>query len=175
MIPISRLLGAALPLVLLAGAMPVSSQTAAAEPINESTSSSLFTFSREERLVRVAAVFAASDSAIVPSRVRFLDQGGSVLKEVHGNLSEGHALVAELTRADVAGRGDLLVRVEVAHSLPGVRPEGYSIVVSTQSIDATGSPKAPIDWGGGSCARRDGKPIKTGPYLSCHQPAFDPH
>ena len=136
---IIRMLGTALPLVLLLGAMPVSSDTALQGPVVESTSSGLFTFSREERAIRVAAVFAAKDSAVVPTLVKFLDQGGNVLKQVRGDLSEDNAVVAELTRDDVAGRGDLLVRVEVLHKLPAVRREPYSIIVSTQPISPSGS------------------------------------
>lgn len=174
MIRISRMLGTALPLVLLLGAVPVSSQTATQKPITESTSSGLFTFSREERAIRVAAVFAAKDSAVVPTLVRFLDQGGNVLKEVRGDLSQDNPVIAELTRDDVAGLGDLLVRVEVLHKLPGIRRERYPIIVSTQPIGPTGSGSLALFWPGGTCGAiippgtLPGQPIPPGTQVTCN-------
>ena len=85
MIRISRRLSAAASLLLVLAATPVSSDTALQKPVIESTSSGLITFSREEKAIRVAAVFAAKDRAVVPTLVRFLDQGGNVLKEVRGD------------------------------------------------------------------------------------------
>jgi hypothetical protein len=180
MIRTSRMLGAALPLVLLLGATPVSSDTPSPRPVIESTSSGLLTFSREEKAIRVAAVFAAKDSAVVPTLVRFLDQRGNVLKQVRGDLSEDNAVVAELTREDVAGLGDLLVRVEVHHKLPGVRRQTYPIIVSTQPIGAGGSGSLAIFWPGGTCGnpspsgtvvvprvQTQGEPIRPGTQVMC--------
>lgn len=159
MFRISRMLRTVLPMVLILAAMTVSSPATAQSPIVDSTSSGLFTFSREEGAIRVAAVFTAQDSAVVPTLVRFLDQGGIVLKEVRGDLRENNAVVAELTRNDVAGRGDLLVRVVVLHKLPGVRRPSYPIIVSTQSIRPTGGAGSlAIFWPGGTC----GNPQPTG-------------
>ena len=180
MIRITRMLGTALPLVLLLAATPVSSGTASQRPVIESTSSGLLTFSREERAIRVAAVFTAKESAVVPTLVRFLDQRGNVLKQVRGDLSEDHAVVAELTREDVAGLGDLLVRVEVLHKLPGVRREPYRIIVSTQPIGAGGSGSLAVFWPGGTCGNpspsgtvavpeihTQGDPIRPGTQVMC--------
>lgn len=178
MIRISRLLGTALSLVLVLAAAPVSSDTALQRPIIELTSTALFTFSREERAVRVAAVFTAKDSAVVPTLVRFLDQHGNVLKQVRGDLSEGNAVVAELTRAEVAGRGDLLVRVEVLHKFQGLRRERYSILVSAQPIGPTGSGSIGIFWPGGRCGiplppgTVPGEPLGDGTAVMCNPPAF---
>jgi hypothetical protein len=158
MIRISRMLQTVLPLMIVFAAMPVSSQTTPQTPVIDSTSSGLFTFSREERAIRVAAVFAAKDPAVVPTLVRFLDQRSNVLKEVRGDLSENNAVVAELTREDVTGRGDLLVRVQVLHKLPGLRRARYPIVVSTQAICATGCGCMPIFWRGGSCGNPQPQP-----------------
>src|SRR5688572_2713240 len=158
MIRTSRMLGTALSLALVLATTPASSDTALPRPITESTSSGLFTFSREERAIRVAAVFTEKDSAVVPTLVRFLDQSGNVLKQVRGDLSEGNAVVAELTRADVAGHGDLLVRVEVLHRLPGLRRQRYSILVSTQPIGPGGSASFALFWPGGTC----GVPLPPG-------------
>lgn len=178
MIRISRMLGTALSLVLVLAATPASSDTTSQKPILESTSSGLFTFSGEERAIRVAAVFTAKDGAVVPTLVRFLDKGGNVLKQVRGDLSEGNAVVAELTRADVAGLGDLLVRVEVLHRLPGVRRERYSILVSTQPIGPAGSGSFALFWPGGTCGipplpgTLPGQPTQPGTAVNCQPPSL---
>jgi hypothetical protein len=169
------LLGACAALSL--AAMPVSSQ-APPLPVVESTSSGLFTFSREERVVRVAAAFVAPDNSVVPTVVRFLDKGNLVLKEVRGSLSDGIPVIAELTRADVAGRGDLLVRVEVLHKLPGLRLLAYPIVVSVQPIGPTGSGSLVLNWPGGTCGiplppnTSPSKPITPGAHVMCAPPTF---
>jgi hypothetical protein len=150
----------------------------AQEPVIESASSGLFTFSREERAVRVAAAFVARDGAVVPTRVRFLDQGGNLLKEVRGTLSDGFPVIAELTRDDVAGRGDLLVRVEVVHKLPGKRRATYPIVVSTQPIGPTGSGSFVLNWPGGTCGEEilpgtsAGPRIPPGTHVNCNPTAL---
>jgi hypothetical protein len=178
MIRISRKLSPALSLMLVLAATPASSDTAAQKPVIESTSSGLITFSREEKAIRVAAVFAAKDRAVVPTLVRFLDRGGNVLKEVRGDLTEDDALVAELTRDDVAGRGDLLVRVEVVHKLPRMRRERYPIIVSTQPIGPSGSGSLALFWPGGTCGNFlppgtvPGQPIPPGTHVTCNPPAF---
>ena len=178
MIRISRILGTALSLVLLIAALPVSSQTTLQKPVIEVTSSGLFTFSREERSIRVTAVFTSKDSAVVPTLVRFIDRYGNVLKQVRGDLGENNAVVAELTRDDVAGQGDLLVRVEVVHKLPGVRRERYPIVVTTQTIDPTGSGNLTMPWTTGTCGMPlppgtlPGQQIPPGTQVTCNPPAF---
>jgi hypothetical protein len=175
MIWTSRMLHSVLPMVLVLVAMSVSSDAGSQTPIVDSTSSGLFTFSREERSVRVAAVFVTKDSAVVPTLVRFLDQNGNVLKQVRGDLSEGNALVAELTRDDVAGRGDLLVRVEVHHQLPGLRRERFPIMVSLQPIGPDGSGVWLAAWPPGTCSNPGpgaGPPVNSGPYAMCLPPAL---
>jgi hypothetical protein len=167
MIRISRMLQTVLPLMFVFAAMPVSSQTTPPTPIIDSTSSGLFTFSQEARAIRVAAVFAAKDPAVVPTLVRFLDQRSNVLKEVRGDLSQNNPVVAELTREDVAGRGDLLVSVQVHHKLPGLRRARYPIVVSTQAICATGCGCMTIFWRGGSC----GNPQPQPPWTAAARPS----
>jgi hypothetical protein len=175
MISISRMLHTVLPLVLVLAAMPVSSDAGSTTPIVDSTSSSLFTFSQKERTVRVAAVFVTKDSTVVPTLVRFLDQDGNVLKQVRGDLSQNKAVVAELTRDDVAGLGDLLVRVEVHHLLPGLRRDRLPIMVSLQPIGPDGSGGWLAAWPPGTCSNPGpgaGPPVNSSPYAMCLPPAL---
>jgi hypothetical protein len=173
---ISRMLLIALPLALLIAATPVSSHTAPPKPVLEATSSGLITFSAQEKAIRVAAVFTAKDNAVVPTLVRFLDANGNVLKQERGDLSDGNPVVAELTRADVAGLGDLLVRVEVVHKLPRVRRARYPIIVSTQPIGLNGSGSLALFWPGGVCGNPlppgtlPGQPIQPGAAVMCSPP-----
>jgi hypothetical protein len=175
---ISRILGTASALMLLLGAIPVASQTALQKPVIDLTSSGLITFAREERAIRVAAVFAAQDTAVVPTLIRFVDRSGNVLKQVTGELSDNNAVVAELTRDDVAGLGDLLVRVEVIHKLPGVRRERYPIIVTIQPIGPTGPGSLVLTWSGGICGipfppgTLPAQTIPPGTQVTCNPPAF---
>ena len=177
MIRISKLLSSGLCAGLVLAAMPVSSDTPV-QPVYESTSSGLFAFSREEIMVRVAVVFAASDTAVVPTLVRYLDQSGNLLKQVRGDLSDGVPVIAQLTHADVGGRGDLLIRVEVVHKLPGFRREVYPILVTTQPIGPNGSGSFVLSWPGGTCGiplpprAEPSKPIPTGAHVNCAPLAF---
>jgi hypothetical protein len=175
MIWISRMLHTVLPMLLVLAASPASSDAGSQTPIIDSTSSGLFTFSKEERAVRVAAVFVTKDSTVIPTLVRFLDQNGNVLKQVRGDLSEGNAVVAELTRDDVAGRGDLFVRVEVHHQLPGLRRERFPIMVSLQPIGADGSGGWLAAWPPGTCSNPGpgaGPPVNSGAYAMCIPPTL---
>lgn len=172
---ISRTLCTALSVVPFLAATPASSQTASQRPIIESASSGLIAFSREERIIRVAAVFAQKDIATVPTLVKFLDSRDVVLKQVRGDLSEGNAVIAELTRADVAGRGDLLVRVEVRQELPGLRRKPYPIMNSVQAI---GPASVAMHWNGGTCGLCDPKRVCPGdddcPRDDCPDDVPDP-
>jgi hypothetical protein len=155
MIRIPRMLRTALPVALLIAATPVSSETASHKPIVEATSTALFTFSAQEKAIRVAAAFVAEDDAVVPMLVRFVDASGNLLKQERGDLSDGNAVVVELTRDDVVGRGDLLVRVEVHHKFPrGARRARLPIMVSTQTVGLNGSANL-MFWAGEIC----GNPI----------------
>lgn len=158
MIKIVRTLCAALLSASLLVASSALSQTLADSPVIDTTSTGLFAFSTEDKAVRVAAVFAERDDAVIPTIVRFVDQRGYVLKQLRGELRNGVPVVAELTRADVGARGELLVRVEVVHRLPGVRETRYPIVVTTQPIGLNGAGRLVWGWNGGIC----GEPIPPG-------------
>jgi hypothetical protein len=176
MIRISRMLRTALPLALLIAATPVSSEALSQKSVVEATSSGLFTFSREERAIRVAAAFVAKDDAVVPMLVRFRDANGNVLKQERGDLSDGNAVVVELTRADVSGRDDLLVRVEVLHKLPRPRRERPAIMASIQPIGQNGSGSFSLFWPVGPCGTitppgsSPGQPILPGSAVMCIRP-----
>ena len=154
---VTRILRAAT--LLAAFAMsPVMAQSVTDAAVIDTTSSGLMTFSAEDKAIRVAAVFAQAEEAIVPTIVRFIDSRGKVLKQRRSDLRDGAPIVVELTRADVGTSGELLVRVEVVHRLPGVREARYPIVVTTQPIALNGMGRFVWGWNGGIC----GEPIPPG-------------
>lgn len=158
MIKLARLLCAAsLPALLLAMS-PATGQDVPDTAVIDKTSTGLLTFSAEDKAIRVAAVFAERDDAVVPTIVRFIDSRGKVLKQRRSDLRDGVPVIVELTRADVGASGELLVRVEVLHKLPGVRESRYPIVVTTQPIALNGIGRLVWGWNGGIC----GEPIPPG-------------
>jgi hypothetical protein len=175
---ISRMLRTALPVALLIAATPVLSETASQRATVEATSTGLFTFSAQEKAIRVAAAFVAKDDAVVPMVVRFVDASGNVLKQERGDLSDGNPFVAELTRDDVAGRGDLLVRVEVLHRAPRVRRERLQIMASLQPIGQNGSGSFSLFWPVGPCGvilppgSLPGQGIQPGSAVMCIRPGL---
>jgi hypothetical protein len=139
----------------------VSSVMAQAVPdtaVIDTTSSGLLTFSTEDKAIRVAAVFVQPDDAVIPTIVRFVDSRGRILKQRRSDLRDGAPIIVELTRAEVGTSGELLVRVEVVHRLPGVREARYPIVVTTQPIAISGMGRLVLTWNGGIC----GEPIPPG-------------
>jgi hypothetical protein len=168
MIRISRTLRSAwLPAFLIA-AMPAFGDVLTGAPVLESTSSGLITFSSEDKALRVAAVIAERDDAVVPTLVRFIDARGNELKRTRGELRYGQPIVAELTRADVGARSDVLVRVEVLHKLPGVRERRYPILVTMQPIALNGSARYLVGWNGGPCGNPlGGPPHDPGSHVDC--------
>ena len=132
---------------LAAAAMPM--LALAGNPILESTSSGLLTFSSESQTLRVAVVFAKQDDAVVPTVVRFIDMKGNVLKQTKGELRSDQPVIAQLSRSDVGARADMVVRVEVLHQLPGARYNPYPILVTTQPIGGTGG--FVLNWNTGVC------------------------
>lgn len=137
-------------------------------PIYEVRSTGLLAFSSEDRAIRVAAVFAKQDDATVDTVVNFLDAKGVLLKQQRADLKQGEPFVAELSRQDVAGRGNLLIRVEVMHKLPGERSKPYPILVTVQPIALGGSGRFALDWGGGGCGcPRCGPPTGSGQHAYC--------
>jgi len=148
---------AALPMFALAG-----------NPILESTTSGLLTFSSEDKALRVAIVFAEPDDAVVPTVVRFIDSKGKVLKQTKGELRKDQAVIAQLTRTDVGASSDLLVRVEVLHELPGARANPYPILVTTQPLNLGGAGRFVINWDTGGCGCPTcGPPIPPGSHVNC--------
>jgi len=134
---------------LAAAAMPV--LTLAGNPILESSTTGLLTFSSEDKALRVAVVFAEQDEAVVPTLVRFIDSRGKVLKQTKGELRADQAVIAQLTRSDVGASTDLLVRVEVVHELPGARLNPYPILVTMQPLALGGAGRFVLDWDTGGC------------------------
>jgi len=158
MISIARTLGAlSLSASLLAGS-PALSQTASDTPVIDTTSTGLFTFSAEDKAIRVAAVLVEREEETIPTIVRFIDANGRVLKQHRTELRDGKSVVVELTRAEVGANGDVLVRVQVVHKLPRVRESRYPIVVTAQPIALNGSGRLVWGWNGGIC----GEPIPPG-------------
>jgi hypothetical protein len=148
---------AALPMLALAG-----------NPILESTTSGLLTFSSEDKALRVAIVFAEQDDAVVPTLVRFIDSKGAVIKQTKGELRADQPVMAQLTRSDVGARPDLLVRVEVLHELPGARVNPYPILVTTQPLDLGGAGRFLLNWNTGGCGCPTcGPPIPPGSHVNC--------
>ena len=149
---------AAMPLLSLAG-----------NPIFESTSSGLLTFSSEDKALRVAIVFAEQDDAVVPTLVRFIDSRGKVLKQTKGELRADQSVIAQLTRSDVGASTDLLVRVEVLHELPGVRDNPYPILVTMQPLALNGAARFVLNWNTGGCGGgpASGPPIPPGAHVNC--------
>jgi hypothetical protein len=140
----------------------------AGNSVLESTSSGLLTFSSEDKALRVAIVMAEHDEAVVPTVVRFIDSKGTVLKQTRGELSDGQPVIAQLTRSDVGGRSDVLVRVEVLHELPGVRDSLYPILVTTQPLSLGGAARFSVDWNTGGCGCPTcGPPIPPGAHVNC--------
>jgi len=151
------LASAALPVLALAG-----------NPILESSSSGLLTFSSEDKALRVAIVFAEPDDAVVPTLVRFIDSKGKVLKQAKGELRADQAVIAQLTRSDVGASADLLVRVEVLHELPGARANPYPILVTTQPLALGGAGRFTLNWNTGGCGCPTcGPPIPPGAHVNC--------
>ena len=158
MITLARFLTAVSLPALLFAVSTAMSQEATSTPVIDTTSTGLFTFSTDDKAIRVAAVLVQREEEVIPTIVRFVDARGQVLKQLRGELRDGGPIVAELTRADVGARGDLLVRVEVVHKLPGVRETRYPIVVTTQPIAMNGAGRLIWGWNGGIC----GEPIPPG-------------
>jgi hypothetical protein len=151
------LASAALPVLALAG-----------NPILESSSSGLLTFSSDDKALRVAIVFAEPDDAVVPTLVRFIDSKGKVLKQAKGELRADQAVIAQLTRSDVGASADLLVRVEVLHELPGARVNPYPILVTTQPLALGGAGRFTLNWNTGGCGCPTcGPPIPPGAHVNC--------
>jgi hypothetical protein len=151
---------------LVTAAMPV--LALAGNPIFESSSSGLLTFSTEDKALRVAIVFAKQDDAVVPTLVRFIDSRGKVLKQTKGELRADQAVVAQLTRSDVGASGDLLVRVEVLHELPDARLTPYPILVTTQPLALGGAGRFTLNWNTGGCGCPTcGPPIPPGSHVDC--------
>ena len=147
----------AMPLLALAG-----------NPILESNSSGLLTFSSEDKALRVAVVFAEQDEAVVPTLVRFIDSRGKILKQTKGELRKDQAVIAQLNRSDVGASTDLLVRVEVVHELPGARVSPYPILVTTQPLDLGGAGRFVLNWDTGGCGCPTcGPPIPPGSHVNC--------
>jgi hypothetical protein len=171
MMRISRMLYAAWIAILLFTLAPATIANAQT-PVPETTSSGLLTFSEHDRAIRVAVVFAEKDDAVVATTVRFVDARGVVLKTRRGNLSHGAPLIAELTRSDVGYRADVLVRVEVFHQLPGVRPRRYPILITLQPISDDGFGRFLAAWNGGGCGCPTcSDPENPGRHASCIPPA----
>jgi hypothetical protein len=132
---------------LATAAMPV--LTLAGNPILESSSSGLLTFSPESQSLRVAVAFVKQDDAVVPTLVRFIDTRGNVIKQTKGELRADQPVIAQLTRTDVGARADMLVRVEVLQQLPGPRLSPYPILVTTQPFGGIGG--FVLNWDTGGC------------------------
>jgi hypothetical protein len=147
MIRLSARLRATWLVAIATAAMPV--LALAGNPILESSSSGLLTFSSETQSLRVAVVFAKQDDAVVPTLVRFIDTKGNVLKQTKGELRADQPVIAQLTRTDVGARSDVLVRVEVLHQLPGARYSPYPILVTTQPVGGAGG--FVLNWNTGVC------------------------
>jgi hypothetical protein len=151
---------------LAAAAMPI--LAFAGNPIFESSTSGLLTFSSEDKALRVAIVFAEQDEAVVPTLVRFIDSRGKVLKTTKGELRKDQAVIAQLTRSDVGASTDLLVRVEVVHELPGVRVNPYPILVTMQPLALGGAGRFTLNWDTGGCGCPTcGPPIPPGAHVNC--------
>lgn len=169
MIRLSNRLRASWLLVLATAALPM--LALAGNPIFESTSSGLLTFSGEDKALRVAIVFAEQDDTVVPTRVRFIDSKGKVLKQTKGDLRADQVVIAQLTRADVGTSTDLLVRVEVLHELPGIRANFYPILVTMQPLALNGAARFVINWNTGGCGAdpgpASGPPIPPGAHVNC--------
>ncbi len=173
MMRISRMFSVAWLAVLPLVSIPATIAHAQTALVPEKTSSALLTFSDRDRAIRVAIVFVDQDDATVDTLVRFVDARGNVLKEKRGNLSFGVPVVAELTRADVGNRPDVLVRAEVYHLLPGKRLVRYPIVISLQPIAEDGSGRWEAAWPGGDCGCPTCSPPHTqGQHANCTALAF---
>jgi len=156
MMRITRMLYVAWIAILPFTLTPVTIAHAQAPTVTEMTSSGLLTFSERDRAIRVAIVFAEADDAVVETIVRFVDVRGNVLRARRGNLSDRAPFIVELTRSDVGGHPDVLVRVEVFHKLPGMREVGYPILISVQPISEDGSGRFLLGWNGGGCGAEPG-------------------
>jgi hypothetical protein len=164
MIRLSARLRATWLVTLATAAMPI--LALAGNPILESSSSGLLTFSPESQTLRVAVVFAKQDDAVVPTLVRFIDTKGNVLKQMKGELRADQPVIAQLSRTDVGTRADMLVRVEVLHQLPGARYSPYPILVTTQPIGGLGGSFAA--WNTGVCGCPTcGPPPPHGAHVDC--------
>jgi hypothetical protein len=138
------LLCACLPTVLFAG-------TLSTTPVFRSASTGLIAFSGEDVAIRVAVVFADKDEAVVETVVNFIDTQGTIIKKHRAELHDDQPVVAELTRRDVADRGNLLVRVQVITKLPGTRDHRYPILATVQPLTPGGAGRFTLDVGGGEC------------------------
>ena len=168
---------ASLPALLLAGSTALS-QTQTDSAVMDTTSTGLFTFSAEDKAIRVAAVFVEREETVIPTVVRFIDARGQVLKQLRADLRDGVPVIAELTRADVGARGDVLVRVQVVHKLPGVRETRYPIIVTTQPIALNGFGRLVWGWNGGICGEpippgtKPGSSTGSGQWAQCSPPTL---
>jgi hypothetical protein len=158
-------------IVLLAVASVGFAQSTVREPIFESTTSGLVTFSGTQKALRVAVALTAPDEAVVGTVIRFIDAKGRVIKRARGEVRERFPLVAELTHHDLGHHSDTLVRVEVVHRLPEVRQRHYPILVTVQPILPSGIGGFVLDWNGGQCGCPTcGPPTHHGRHVDCEPP-----
>jgi len=166
MMRISRVLYVAWIAILPFTLTPATIAIAQTPTVPELTSSGLLTFSAHDRVIRVAIVFAKENHAVVDTTVRFIDARGIVLKARRGNLSYGAPFIAELSRSDVGGRDDVLVRAEVLFNLPGEPEARNPILISLQPISEDGSGRFLISWRGGcGCGHSEGE--GSGQWATC--------
>jgi hypothetical protein len=168
---ISRTTGTVWLAMLLSAGLPLAANSATGLPLYEASSTGLMTFSGEDVSLRVAVTFGKKDDAVVATLVRFLDARGKVLKQHRGELRDGQPVVAELSRRDLSLPGDLLVRIEVVHKLPGIRESRYPILVTAQPIAVAGFARFSVDWNTGGCGCPGcGPTVGSGQHLDCEPP-----
>lgn len=125
--------------VLVSIGIPAAANDTISAPVLEEHSTGLMTFSGQDKSLRVAIAFVKNDEAVIPIVIKFVDARGRILKRQRAELRDGQPFVAELTRADVAGRGELLVRAAILFQLPGARQNLYPVLASVQPIALDGS------------------------------------
>ena len=171
MMRISRTTGTVWLAMLLSASLPLAASSMSDFPIYEASSTGLITFSGEDASIRVAVTFGKKDDAVVATLVRFLDARGKVLKQHRGELRDGRPVVAELSRRDLSVQGDLLVRIEVVHKLPGLRETRYPILVTAQPIAVAGFARFSMNSIAGGCGCPEcGSTVGSGQHVDCEPP-----
>ena len=171
MMRISRMLYTACIAILPFTLIPATTAHAQTATVPEMTTTGLLTFSEHDRAMRVAIVLAEADGVVVDTIVRFVDARGNVLKARRGNLRDDAPFIIDLTRSDVGGLAEVLVRAQVFHNLPGIGSTELPILITLQSLSDDGTSHHVVGWHGGFCGpwhiHTNGKSLGGGVWADC--------